>query len=141
MDGLSAPSPVREGERISLEVSVASSTDTKSTLALYMDGLPLASQEVSLVRGMNKFVQQLSPATRGFHTYSATVEAPQNSDTKLENNKYSAFSLVLGKPNLLIIEGNAGKSAALQAALAPSVEIKVAAPRRDAAGSDGTGGI
>lgn len=128
MDGLSAPSPIREGERVSLEVSIASSTDTTSTLTLYMDGLPIAAQQVSLVRGTNKFVQQLSPATRGFHTYSATIEAPQGADTRRENNKYSAFSLVLGKSNLLIVEGKEGESAALYAALASNVEIKVVTP-------------
>lgn len=128
MDGLSAPSPVREGERVSLEVSIASSTDTTSTLTLYMDGTPIAAQQVSLVRGTNKFVQQLSPATRGFHTYYATVEAPQGADTRRENNRYGAFSLVLGKPNLLIVEGKEGEAAALRGALEASVETSVVTP-------------
>ena len=128
MDGLSAPSPVREGERVSLEISVASSTDTTATLTLLMDGLPLTTQTVSLVRGANTFVQQLPPATRGFHAYSATVDAPQEADTRRENNRYSAFSLVLGKPRLLVVEGMEGESSSLLAALAPSVGADVVSP-------------
>ncbi len=128
LDNLSAPSPVREGESVSLEVSVDSSTDTTTTLTLYEDGLPITSQAVTLVSGTNKFVQQLPPATRGFHTYSATVDSPQGADTRRENNRYSAFSLVLGKPHILIVEGHDGESSALQAALSPSVSADVVAP-------------
>jgi Mg-chelatase subunit ChlD len=125
VDGLSAPSPVREGERVSLQVSVSSSFDTTSTLTLVMDGVPLSSGVVSLVRGTNSFVQQLPPATRGFHTYSVLVQPPSSADTRRENNRYSAFSLVLGKPRLLIVEGHEGEAAAFKNALAPSMEADV----------------
>lgn len=126
--GLSAPSSVREGEHVSLEVSVSATADTTATLTILMDGAPITTQPVALVRGSNKFVQQLSPAARGFHTYSATVDAPPGSDTRRENNRYSAFSLVLGKPHMLIVEGHDGEASALQAALAPGVQADVVPP-------------
>ena len=126
--GLAAPSSVREGEHVSLEVSVSATADTTATLTILMDGAPITIQPVSLVRGSNKFVQQLPPAVRGFHTYSATVDAQPGSDTRRENNRYSAFSLVLGKPHMLLVEGHEGEASALQAALAPGVQADVVPP-------------
>ena len=125
---LTAPSSVREGEHVSLEVNVSASADTTATLTILMDGAPITTQAVALVRGSNKFVQQLPPATRGFHTYSAAVDAPPGSDTRRENNRYSAFSLVLGKPHMLVVEGHEGEAGALQAALAPGVQADVVPP-------------
>jgi uncharacterized membrane protein len=125
VEGLSAPSPVREGERVSLQVSVSSSTDTTATLTVLMDGAPLSRTGVSLVAGTNSFVQQLPPATRGFHTYSVQVEPPASADTRRENNRYSAFSLVLGKPRLLVVEGHDGEAASLVNALAPGMGADV----------------
>ncbi|MEO8288437.1 MAG: VWA domain-containing protein [Chloroflexota bacterium] len=140
LEGLSAPSPVREGERVSLQVSVSSSTDTTATLSILMDGAPLTTSGVSLVRGTNSFVQQLPPATRGFHTYAVQVEPPAGSDTRRENNRYSAFSLVLGKPSLLIVEGHEGEAAAFRSALAPSMDADVVAPSSMPANARGLAG-
>ncbi|HVF99480.1 MAG TPA: vWA domain-containing protein, partial [Chloroflexia bacterium] len=70
VDSLRAPSPVRENERVSLQLGISSSVDTTATLLISMDGTPLSTQEVRLVRGANSYVQTLPPATRGFHTYS-----------------------------------------------------------------------
>jgi uncharacterized membrane protein len=127
VDGLTAPSPVREGETVSLQMSVSSSTGTTSTLTILMDGAPLSTGTVALEPGTNRFVQQLPPATRGFHTYSAQVAPAPGADTHRENNSYSAFSLVLGKPRLLLVEGHDGEASALRNALAPSMEIDVVA--------------
>ncbi|MEP6774321.1 MAG: VWA domain-containing protein, partial [Chloroflexota bacterium] len=126
--GLSAPSSVREGEHVSLEVSVSATTDITATLTILMDGASITTQAVALVRGSNTFVRQLPPATRGFHTYSAAVDAPPGSDTRRENNRYSAFSLVLGKPHMLVVEGHDSEASALQAALASGVQADVVPP-------------
>jgi Mg-chelatase subunit ChlD len=123
VDGLSAPSPVREGEQVSLQLTMSSSTDTTATLSILMDGAPLSAARVDLTRGSNTFVQKLPPAVPGFHTYSVQVEPAAGADTRSENNSYSAFSLVLGKPHVLVVEGHDGESAALDKALAPSMRI------------------
>lgn len=143
VDSLKAPSPVRENERISLQIGISSSTDTTATLLLLVDGAPLSTQYISLVRGTNSFVQTLPSAAKGFHTYSAQVVAQPGADTRKENNRYSAFSLVLGKPRVLIVEGKSGEAAALKSAIAPSVDSDVVAPAsmpadmRSLAGYDG----
>jgi Mg-chelatase subunit ChlD len=128
LDGLTAPASAREGEHVSLEVSVSATADTTATLTILADGTPVTTQSVALVRGSNKFVQQLPPTVPGFHTYSASVDAPPGSDTRRENNRYSAFSLVLGKPHILIVEGHDGEAAALRSALAPGINADIVPP-------------
>ncbi|HUP28081.1 MAG TPA: VWA domain-containing protein [Chloroflexia bacterium] len=130
VDALKAPSPVREGEDLALEVSVSSSTDTTATLRLLMDGTAINSQTVKLNRGANTYVQGVPPAVRGFHTYSAEVLPAQGADTRHENNKFSAYSLVLGKPRILVVEGHAGDAVSLRQALQASIETDVLAPEQ-----------
>lgn len=125
LDSLKAPSPVREGERVSLQMSISSSTDTTATLMLSMDGTALLSQPIGLIKGTNTFVQNLPPAVKGFHSYTSQIVPSQLADTRSENNRYSAYSLVLGKPSLLIVEGHPGEATALKGALQPSIDADV----------------
>ncbi|MDQ5823812.1 MAG: VWA domain-containing protein [Chloroflexota bacterium] len=144
VESLRAPSPVRENERVALQLGISSSVDTTATLLISVDGTPLSTQEIRLVRGTNSYVQNLPPAVRGFHTYSAQVVAPTGTDTRSENNRYSAFSLVLGKPRVLIVEGKEGEAEALRLAIAPSVDSDVMPPSSmptDIAGLAGYDGI
>lgn len=134
LDGLSAPSTARENDQIPLQVRVQSSTDTTATLTLFMDGEALNTQSVSLTRGANSFVQDISRATKGFHTYTAQIVPQVGTDTRGENNRYSAFTNVIGKPRILMVEGRAGEAGALKSALDPSLEADVIAP--DAMPSD-----
>jgi Mg-chelatase subunit ChlD len=127
INSLKAPSPVRENERISLQLGISSSTDTTATLILLMDGAPLNTQTVNLVRGNNTFVQQVPPSGKGFHTYVAQVIPGAGADTRTENNRYSAFSYVLGKPRILIVEGHEGEAGPLKSALDPSLDADVIA--------------
>ncbi len=128
VDSLQAPTTVRENERTSLQIAIRSSTDTTSTLTIFMDGSAINTQEVRLARGANNFVQNLPPVPRGFHTYTAQVIPPAGSDTRIENNRYSAYSMVLGKPRVLIVEKQPGEGESLKKALAPSVDADLMLP-------------
>lgn len=128
VDGLLAPTTVRENERTSLQIAIRSSVDTTSTLTIFMDGSPINTQEVRLAKGANNFVQSLPPVPRGFHTYTAQVIPPGGTDTRSENNRYSAYSMVLGKPRVLIVQKQAGEGEALKNALAPSVDADLVLP-------------
>ena len=128
VESLKAPSPVRENERVSLQVSISSSAGTTSTLLLLMDGAPIGTQEVSLTRGENTFVQDLPPVAAGFHRFEARIIPPAGLDSVRENNAYSAYTLVLGKSRLLIVEGHAGEAAQLQMALAATANVDLVSP-------------
>ncbi|HKP54986.1 MAG TPA: VWA domain-containing protein [Chloroflexia bacterium] len=144
VESLKAPSPVRENERVSLQISISSSADTTSTLLLLMDGEPIGTQEISLTRGDNTFVQDLPPAATGFHQFEARVIPPAGVDSIAENNAYSAYTLVLGKSRLLLVEGHAGEAAQLQAALGATANVDLVTPANmpaDAKGLVGYDGV
>src|SRR5438552_4320654 len=125
---LKAPTTVRDRERISLQFSIRSSLDTTATLSLYVDGVPASAQQVSLVRGANNFAQDLPPLAPGFHTYALQVDPPAGADTRPENNRYSAYSVVLGKPRVLVVQKGPGEGEALKSALAPSIDADLVTP-------------
>ncbi|MDQ6693800.1 MAG: VWA domain-containing protein, partial [Chloroflexota bacterium] len=125
VDALHAPATVRQGEEVSLSIEVSSSTDTTATLLLLADGAMLSSGTVSLTRGSNTFVQNIHASSRGFHNYSAQVLPPPGTDTRPENNHYSAYSMVLGKSRLLVVEGHPGEAGSLVTALSPSSDTNV----------------
>jgi Mg-chelatase subunit ChlD len=128
VDYLKAPATVRESERSSLQFSIRSSLDTTATLRLYVDGAPAVTQQVGLVTGANNFAQELPPLAPGFHFYSIQVAVPAGADTRPENNRYSAFSVVLGKPRILIVQKAPGEAEALRSALAPSIYVDLITP-------------
>jgi Mg-chelatase subunit ChlD len=117
--GLSAPAATREGEKFNLTINIQSTVNTTATLRLLADGQVLSEGPVALTGGAggNTFAQPLLAGSKGFHTYRAEVIPIPGTDTRAENNQYSAYTLVAGKPRVLIVEGKAGEAASLQAAL------------------------
>src|SRR3954454_13550182 len=82
VQSLQAPTTVRENEQTSLQIAIQSSIDTTSTLAVSVDGNPVTTGEVRLVKGANNYVQNLPALPRGFHSYSVQVIPPQGADTR-----------------------------------------------------------
>ncbi len=129
IDSLTAPTGSREGERFDLRVTIRSTGAISATLRLLADGQLLGQSEVRLSAGDNTFVQPVSGAGKGFHSYGAEIVPPAGTDTRLENNRYSAYSFVTGKPRVLLVEGHAGEAPPLQTALnAAGVDTAVTAP-------------
>ncbi len=126
---LNAPSSSRAGERFDLRVTIRSTSETSATLRLLADGQLLGQSEVRLSAGDNTFVQPVSGASKGFHSYGAEIVPPAGTDTRPENNRYSAYSSVTGKPRVLLVEGHAGEAPPLQTALnAAGVDTALTAP-------------
>ena len=140
MSGLKAPSTVRENERTSLEISINSNLEITATLSVQMDGVQINNQEIRLVKGANNFVQSIPAMPKGFHAYTAQVIPPTGADTRPENNTYSAYSLVLGKPRVLIVEKQPGEGDALKSALSPSTDADLVTPEKMPADVKGLAG-
>jgi uncharacterized membrane protein len=96
---------LHEDEPIDIDVFVQSREDTPAKLRLLLDDQLLLEQPVQLRAGKNKFtVPALKLPTRQFYRLEARVEAV--SDNCLENNRAGGFVSVLGKPNILLVEGD-----------------------------------
>ncbi|MGI8586703.1 MAG: VWA domain-containing protein [Chloroflexia bacterium] len=117
VDNLEAPGNVREGERFDLRITIRSTGETSATIRLLADGGLIGTQDVRLSAGTTTFVQPVVGAGKGFHSYQVEVSPPAGADTRPENNQYSAYSFVSGKPRALLVEGHPDEAAPLKAAL------------------------
>lgn len=109
------PSFVREGESFSVSVTVESNTASHGKLYLLSDNRLLATQEVDLEPGTSTINLPQEPMPSGFHLFRAQIEVDQ--DTFAENNQSGSYTVVSGKPRVLVVEGEPGEAKFLAEAL------------------------
>ncbi|MFN8635968.1 MAG: VWA domain-containing protein [Chloroflexota bacterium] len=109
------PAFVREGEKLSATITVDASQDTTARVHLLADGRLLASQDVNLSQGSNSIVMPQDPLPPGFHLFRVQIEA--SADTYIQNNEGGSYTVVTGKPRVLLIESQAGETQFLAQAL------------------------
>ena len=110
------PAFVREGERFSATLTIESSQDTQGArVHLLADGRLLSTQTVNLTQGSNTIVLPQEPLPPGFHLFRVQVEA--SADTYIQNNEGGSYTVVTGKPRVLLIESESGETRFLAEAL------------------------
>ena len=126
VDSVEAPSLVREGQNVPLDITVTSSAAVGATLRVFLDDAPVHSQEVNLNQGQNRFPVTIPGLERTSAEGSLQnfrrlrVQIIPDADNRLQNNEASAFTRVEGPPNILLVEGTPGEGENLRAALAES---------------------
>ncbi len=108
VDALETPAEIREGQIFDLDIRVESSLSTNAALRVFSDSALIQTQEVQLRPGMNRYSIPIRDAEPGFHRYR--VQVVPDSDTHLQNNEASAFTVVHGAPGVLVVEGAAGEA-------------------------------
>ncbi len=106
VESLSIPQKLTLGEEFLIQVSINSTTATTARLVLYNGRDAVGEQKVQLQKGINKYVFTDKAATGGFKTYKVLLEA--QGDGESSNNEASAFTTVLDKPRILVMEENKG---------------------------------
>jgi uncharacterized membrane protein len=106
LDALEAPAEIREGQQFDLGISIQSTAPVGATLRVFADGELIHSQELTLQKGINHYAVPVKDLKPGFHRFRAQI-AP-DADNRLQNNEASAFTVVQGPPNILIVEGTPG---------------------------------
>ena len=109
------PAFVREGEKFTATINLESSQDTQARVHLLADGRLLASQDVNLTQGSNNIVMPQEPLPTGFHLFRVQIEA--SADTYVQNNEGGSYTVVTGKPRVLLIESEGGETQFLAQAL------------------------
>ncbi len=122
VDALETPPEAREGQQFDLEIRVQSSLRTSAALRVFADGSLIQTQEVQLQPGINSYSVPVRDAPAGFHRYR--VQVVPDSDTQLQNNEASAFTMVYGAPGVLVVEGAPGEAGNLVDAL-QAAEVRV----------------
>ncbi|GAB6169839.1 VWA domain-containing protein [Clostridium carnis] len=127
VDNVKIPDNISIGEEFSVLINLESNYQTKAKLILFSGRDKVGEQEVQIQKGKNSFVFKDKQKSGGFKGYRVLVEA--DGDTSKINNEFSAFTNVVDKPNILIINGINGDSTALEQILTTSgANIKKISP-------------
>ncbi len=116
-----APAHADEGEALDLRVVTASTVDADVDVRIKRDGELIHSSRVHVAPGENVLRLRAKAAQPGLHRYDVEVTAADpKTDGSPEDNTGSTFVRVRGPSLALILEGEAGKGAALASALQAS---------------------
>jgi Mg-chelatase subunit ChlD len=115
VQNLMLPGQVKAGEPYRVEAVVFSSFETPVSLELFRGGHFAGRQEVTLQAGKNRFSFPQRTTQEGVHLYQLVVNSPK--DTIVDNNRWLAFTEILGPPKILLLYDPPHTSTALVEAL------------------------
>jgi Ca-activated chloride channel family protein len=108
---LTLPKQSYPGQQILVEAAVESTVNTEAELSLFWGGALLHKESVSLTAGKQRFSIPVTVAGDGFQRVQAVIEPWR--DTLPQNNQSTGLTFVQAPPRVLMIEGAAGKGAAV----------------------------
>ena len=112
--GVDAPSELRDGQTANLSVRLRSTGPAQAVLTVVVDDREVASRPVALTAGSSTQAFDVPGLAPGLHR--VRVEMQAQPDTYSDNNVGAAAIRVLGRPQVLVLEGSAGEGANVQAA-------------------------
>jgi Ca-activated chloride channel homolog len=115
VDKLIVPAQVHGGMPYRVEAVVVSTIETPASLELFRDGTLVDRLEVTLRPGKNRYQFQQYASAEGVQLYQVVVNSPR--DTIPDNNRWQAFTEVVGRPKILLVYDPPERSTALVAAL------------------------
>ena len=101
LEDLILPPRVKEGEEFKIKVIAQSLQKNSAVLKLYCNNELLGKEGVKLEEGQNVFIFPQVLKKGGFYTYKVVLESP--ADTITANNQVSGYTVVEGKPKLLLL--------------------------------------
>lgn len=123
------PATLYEGEAFDVRVRVDATQSLSGTLRLMLGQQQLAEQAVTLTPGQNQFIFRLDAQVPGIQSLSAVLDVP--GDTVVQNDRMYAATQVLGRPVVLLVEGEQGEARELDKMLAAQgVRTRVIGPRQ-----------
>jgi len=108
VDSITLPKRLRVGEEFSIVVVIESTVQTGAKLTLISGRDKAAEERVVLQKGSNRFVFRDTAGTGGFKSYKVLMEP--DTDTETRNNEASAFTDVIDRPKILVIEDSEGEA-------------------------------
>ncbi len=108
---ISLPKNTWPGQQVVAEVTVESTVTTKAQLTVFIQGNIAWQQQLEISPGVQSFSVPLVIGGQGLQRVRATIEPVV--DVQVRNNSIDGLTFVQSPPRLLIVEGVAGKGAAL----------------------------
>lgn len=112
IDNVEVPDNISVGEEFKVQIDVQSNYATAAKLILFNGREQVAEENVQIQKGNNSFVFKDIQKTGGVKGYRVLIESEE--DNNKINNEYSAYTNVIDKPNILIINGIKGDATALE---------------------------
>ena len=109
------PAQVKGGMPYRVEAIIFSTIETPASLELFREGTLVDRLEVTLRPGKNRYQFLQHASTEGVQLYQVVVNSPQ--DTIPDNNRWQAFTEVVGRPKMLLVYDPPERSTALVEAL------------------------
>jgi Ca-activated chloride channel family protein len=101
VENLIVPAQVKAGTPYRVEAVVFSTFETPASLELFRGGTFVGRQEVTLQPGKNRYRFPQHTGEEGVHLYQVIVNSPQ--DTIVDNNRWQAFTEVMGPSKVLLL--------------------------------------
>lgn len=111
VEAVNLPSYLHEGDKYTVEVTVASNYDTDAEVSLMNDENTLSITSVHLNRGTNRFLFEQTVTGGSLESFEVVVNAP--GDICEENNTYHAYAMVEDAPKILLIAGSRESTAVM----------------------------
>ncbi|MCM1262828.1 MAG: VWA domain-containing protein [Butyrivibrio sp.] len=107
IDNVTLPSYLHPGDKYSITVMVSSNYDTDAVIALYNGSSLIEENSVHLNKGSNRFVftKQVAADVSAGSMENLRIQVKAPGDTCVENDFYSAYSVVEAPPRVLVISG------------------------------------
>ena len=107
VDHIHVPQKLSIGEEFTIVVQITSNVKTNAVLKLISGRNSVSEERVALQKGNNRFVFRDKSESGGFKSYRVLIEP--DIDTETRNNEASAFTEVLDKPKVLVLEDEKGE--------------------------------
>ena len=112
---ISLPKNTWPGQQVVAEVTVEATAATTAELTVFFGGNLAWRQQLEISPGVQSFSVPLSVGGQGLQRVRATIDPV--ADTQVRNNSIEGLTFVQSPPRILVVEGVAGKGAALKTAL------------------------
>ena len=112
---LEAPPELRPGQTVTASARVRATEPATGKLSLQVDGVAIQVRDVDLPVGVSEQRFEIGPLEPGTHDLGVVLEARPDGFT--QNDSARAVVRVLGRPSVLVLEGNPGAGANVRAAL------------------------
>lgn len=106
LERIITPDRVKSGEKFKIKVVASSLQKSSGILRLYRNDQLLSEEKVNLKEGQNVFIFQQGLDQKGFYAYKAVLDIW--ADTIAANNEVSGYTVVQGKPKLLLVSDQMG---------------------------------
>jgi uncharacterized membrane protein len=108
---------VNLNEPFETRVTVESTVNKDVKLLLFRNKKLICEEKLKITKGKNTFFIPQKIDESGFYSYEASLITDENEDTLVENNRAWAYTKVMGKPKVLLVDTDPKKSKYLLSAL------------------------